>query len=354
MLNQAQYELMNYPRMGAGYYLAKPFRDIFGVQYSHKDRMAYPNALLAKALMDFYKKNVNTEEGREVFELVKRYYDRWIFGGARIRGLEDIHAGMALMDMHRITGSEKYKNAADKLLAYLMSSETDETGSLISKNGKQDGYVYADTLGFVCPFLAKYGKEYMDMNAASMAISLLQNYMEFGMDNKLILPYHGYDRNTGMKYGIVGWGLATGRLMMGFSEVLYYTDPAKLGYEEVRQAYRRIVDKVEAYQLDNGLYAWQLTSRDGPVDTATTAMILYSIAQSLTDRVLIGIHKSRMLRGAEALKKCVQEDGTLPGASAECRGFNEYPIDFGSYPWALGPALSLFIMAEDIEPGRKE
>ncbi len=160
MLNQAQYELMNYPRMGAGYYLLKPLRDLFGVSYHHKDKMAFPNAVLAKALMDYYKKHVNTEEGREVFELVKRYYDRWIFSGCRIRGLEDAHAGMALIDIHKITGSEKYKAAADRIVEYLMARDTDDTGSIIAYPRKGDGYIYADTIGFICPFLAKYGNTY--------------------------------------------------------------------------------------------------------------------------------------------------------------------------------------------------
>nr|MCR5503117.1 glycoside hydrolase family 88 protein [Lachnospiraceae bacterium] len=263
MLNQAQYELMTYPHMRAGYYLLRPFRTVFGVPYKHRDRMAFPNALLAKALMEFYQKNVNTEEGREVFELLKRYYDRWIFSGCKIRSIEDAYAGMALIDLHKITGSEKYKTAADKLAAYLMSRETDDTGSILTYPKKGEGYVYADTIGLICPFLAKYGKTYEDMNTLNLAVTQIQNYMSFGMDNKLILPYHGYEYESGLKYGITGWGLAVGRLMMGMSETLYYMTPDRLGYEDTRQAYRRIVDKVEAYQLQGGLYSWQLLAKDG-------------------------------------------------------------------------------------------
>ncbi len=171
MLNQAQYELMNYPRMGAGYYLLKPLRDLFGVSYHHKDKMAFPNAVLAKALMDYYKKHVNTEEGREVFELVKRYYDRWLFTGARVRGVEDAYAGMALIDLHEITGNKKYKDAADGLAQYLLACETDDAGSVISRPNKGERFIYADAIGYMCPFLAKYGRTYENTNAYSLAVT---------------------------------------------------------------------------------------------------------------------------------------------------------------------------------------
>ena len=82
------------------------------------------------------------------------------------------------------------------------------------------------------------------------------------------------------------------------------------------------------------------------MDTSATAMILYAIARSLETKVLIGIHKSRMQRGKEALLHMVKE-GKLYDCLAECQGFSMYPQIYGAYPWSLGPALSLFAM--DIE-----
>ena len=114
----------------------------------------------------------------------------------------------------------------------------------------------------------------------------------------------------------------------------------------IKQAYRRLVDKVEAYQLEGGLYSWQLGAKDGPVDTSATGMILYAIARSLETKVLIGIHKSRMVRGREALWNSVK-DGKIYGCLAECQGFSMYPQVYGAYPWSLGPALSLFVMTEE-------
>ena len=81
------------------------------------------------------------------------------------------------------------------------------------------------------------------------------------------------------------------------------------------------------------------------MDTSATAMILYSIALSLNRKVLIGIHKSRMVRGKEALLGLVKE-GKIDNCLAECQGFSLYPQVYGAYPWSLGPGLSLFAITE--------
>lgn len=350
ILNQAQYELFKYPHYTVGDYLSRPFKAVFSRNSKPLDKIGFGNGLLAKALMDYYKKNVNTEEAREVYDVVRRYYDRWIIGGCKMTSLADVYSGMALIDLYEISHKEKYKKALDKICKYVSEYETDEMGTLLFHPEKKDKLISVDTIGYVCPFLAKYGAKFDDLNATSIAVTQIQAFLQNGMDEKLLIPYHGYDSETGIKYGIVGWGMAVGRLLIGLSELLNYMESANGNYELIKQAYRRIVDKVETYQNEGGLYNWQLCAKDGPADTGATALILYSIAESLENKVLIGIHKSRMLRGLEALKMCVQEDGSLPGASCDTDEFNKYPIDFNAYPWASAMLLSLLVMTEENTP----
>lgn len=338
LINQAQYDLLNFPGRGLGKRVKMAGR---------RDPMGFPQAVLAKGMMDYYKIHINSEEAKEILDVVKRYYDRWIFRGMKIRNIDDAYAGMALLDLFQITKKEKYKEAADKLVDFLKEAPTDETGSFIYRPEENRGYVYAEGIGMTCPFLVKYGSLFGDFDAINIAVTQINNYMQLGMDEKSLLPYHGYDSSNGMKMGIIGWGNATGILMLGMSETLHYLNPEFQETEIIRMAYRRMVDKVEAYQMDGGLYNWCLNAKEGPADTGASAMILASIAQAIKDKALIGIHKSRMLRGVEAIKACIQEDGTLPGASVLSPGFNVYPIEFNSYPWSIGPAISLLVLVND-------
>ncbi|MCF0142183.1 MAG: glycoside hydrolase family 88 protein, partial [Parasporobacterium sp.] len=262
--------------------------------------------------------------------------------------LDDVYIGMALIDLYKITRIQRYKRALDSLALYIKNYPTDSQGSFLSSYNAPGGTaVDISSIGTAVPFMMKYSHEFKDLEMETLAVSQIINYLDKGMDDKLILPYHGYNFNDGLKMGIIGWGQAVGMLMMGMSETLYYMDKERSSYEPIRMGFRRVVDKVEAYQNTEGLYHWQLSAKDGPVDTGATAMILSAISQSIDDKVLIGIHKTRMMRGVETLKTMVLKEGKINGAMARAEGFNNYPIITDAYPWALGPALSLFVRLED-------
>lgn len=346
MLNLAQYELLNYPHKSIGYYLTRPLKALAGNDKDVKDRACFGNALLAKSMLDYYKTHVNTEAAKEIIEVVRRYVDRIILGGVKLRFIDDAYVGVVILELYEITSNEKYRKAAEKIYVRLTEAETDTVGSFVYRPKDKKKFFHAESIGAVCPFLSKYSKVTGDPNAMALAITQIENLMKYGMDEKTILPYHGYDSKTGMKYGIIGWGQTVGKIMIGISEMLLYMDSNRPEYDGIRQFYRRLVDKVETYQADGGLYHWQLNAKDGPADTGASAMILYSIAQSVEDKVLIGIHKTRLMRGVEAIMACVQEDGSLPGASIEAKDFNDYPMIFDAFPWALGAAIALFTLVE--------
>ena len=343
LIKEAEYELLHYPEKS----VKRALKRLLGKDNSN-DKINWPTGLLAKSLVDYYMEHKNSEEAREIMDALKQYYGRWLRSGQKIRCLDDAFAGMALIDLHQITGDEKYKKGADTLAQYLFSHETDDAGSLPYRPNQKNGYIFADEIGLVCPFLCKYGSTYGDLNAINMAVTQIQNFITYGMDEKTGLPYHGYELSSAVKHGIIGWGRAVGWLMIGMAESLAYMEESRPSYEPIKQAYRRLVDKVEAYQLEGGLYSWQLSAKEGPVDTSATAMILYAIARSLDTNVLIGIHKSRMLRGREALWNSVK-DGKIYGCLAECQGFCLYPQVYDAYPWSLGPSLSLFVMTQENE-----
>lgn len=352
MVRKAQDQLLHYPVRSAGSEVKRMIRQLLGQKVAPKDSFNWPNGLLAKALIDYYYAHQNSEEAREIQDALKKYCDRFIHRKYKMYYLDDALSGLALIELHQMTKDEKYKQAADAVAQYLFQHETDDMGSLLYRPAQQNGYIFADMIGMVCPFLCKYGVTYDSNAAINLAVTQITNFIAYGMDEKTGLPYHGYELESGMKYGVIGWGRAVGWLMIGMSETLALLEESRPSYEAIKQAYRRMVDKVEAYQLAGGWYTWQLPAKEGPVDTSATAMILYAISRSLNTKVLIGIHKSRMLRGLEALQSIVT-DGEVPNALAECQGFSMYPQVYGSYPWSLGPALSLFVMNEEKAEGDK-
>lgn len=341
MVHVALYDLLHYPKRSAGWHVKRAVKLLTGRAAEPLDQINWPTGLLANALIVFYKNNLNSEESLLIMRALRKYFDRWINRRQKLHYIDDVLCGLALIEYQQLTGEAKYQEALEKMVQYLYHHETDKEGSLPYRPSQQNGHIYADGIGMICPFLCKYGMTYNDPNALNLAVKQILNFTAHGMDDRSGLPYHGYEYLSGIKQGIIGWGRAVGWLMMGMADSLVYMDKESEAYIAVKQAFRRLVDKVEAYQQENGLYAWQLSAREGPADTSATAMILYSIARGLEHNILIGIHRSRLLRGKEALLAMIK-DGKLDGGMAECGGFGIYPQQYGAYPWSLGPAIALF------------
>ena len=261
MVKEAKYGLLNYPERSPGYYLKRSVKMAAGRKMEPIDKINWPNGLLAIGLVEYYKRHRNSEEAREIQDCLKKYYDRWIAGKCRMYYVDDALSGIALLELYGMTGDEKYKQAADTMARFLLCHETDATGSLPYRPGQKNGHIYADMIGMVCPFLCKYGCVSENEKAVRLAVSQINNFINFGMDARTNLPYHGYHYKSGVKYGIIGWGRAVGWLMLGMSETLEYIRETHPDYESIKQSYRRIVDKVEAYQLENGLYSWSCRRR---------------------------------------------------------------------------------------------
>ena len=182
MIKEAEYELLNYPKRGLGYQLKRALKVLTGRSVEPPDKINWPNGLLAKSLMDYYMQNKNSEEALVIINCLKKYYGRWIRTNHKIYYVDDLVSGMALIDLHQVTGDEKYKKAADAMVQFLYHHERDEAGSFPYRPKQGNGYIFADMIGMVCPFLVKYGSTYGDSNAVNLAVSQIQNFISYVMD----------------------------------------------------------------------------------------------------------------------------------------------------------------------------
>lgn len=341
LVKESEKELLNYAQKGMGYRAKRTVKMLLGKRVTPMDKINWPTGLLAKGLADYYNTHNYSEEAENILNALKNYYNIWISDNHKIYYLDDTLSGMALIDLHQITGEEKYKQAADIMAQYLLRHKTDKVGNLPYRPGQENNYVFVDGIGMICPFLCKYGYTYGDRNVIDLALTQIQNYFAYGMDENTGLPYHGYHYESRTKYGIIGWGRAVGWLMVGIAESLYYLDKLKVDCEPIWQDYNQLLSRVVKYQLKDGLFCWQLEALDGPQDTSATSMILYAIAKTSYEE-----YEELIIKGCKALMNSTKE-GKVYDCLAECQGFSMYPQAYGAYPWSLGPTLSLFTLVEE-------
>ena len=315
------------------------------------------------------------------------YFDKWIESGAEVTSLEDVLAGQVMLKtvLGKSNKAYFYMKYCDKIASFLSSYKRDEEGSLPYNVKALNEHIYADSIGMVCPFLMMYGFYTGEQKYADMALLQIENFMKNAMDEGTWLPYHGYRYKEHEKYGIIGWGRATGWLMMGMSGCLntvrafaseVQNDSArseertelvtkrglilsniKEHIKDLKEYYDRLSDTVIRYQRADGLWGWNLEDDESQTDTSASAMILYafsqfapnSIVKEMTTACDANINTDSqdiqsMKRGIAGVSRYITSSGKVMQCQAECGGFGIYPEKFGSYPWSVG--MTLAFMAE--------
>lgn len=339
---------------------------MLGRKAAPKDMIFWPTGLLAEGLWHCrtelalqcgkgWKKesfDVELAQGqvRQIESVLEAYFDRWRKKGMPLYFLDDLVAGETFLEQYLSRSADKeqaswqqdtrtrqYREAVDKMASFAMEYAKDETGSLLYRAKQRNGYVFADMLGLVCPFLYRYGMAFDRQECMELALKQIANFLAYGMDGESGLPYHGYDMAEGCKYGIIGWGRAVGWTLRGMSGCFL----SDYGRERLRTPFVRLMDTVLAYQRSDGAFSWQLQALEGPLDTSVTGMICAALKEGIELKILVGDNYRQALgRGKDSLARSIHE-GKVYDCSGECEGFAQYPQRYGAYPWALGLALMI-------------
>lgn len=316
-----------------------------------RDRIFWPAGLLARGLYAAMSRPGQSPEGRErILAELQIFLERWIEEKMPVYCVDDALCGTVLLDLYRETGEEKYRLGADRLADYLSGlawEAADAGGSIPYRPAQGTGHIYADSMGMICPFLSAYGRLFRQPEMLDLAVLQLKNMLAHGIDAGSGLPYHGYHLDTGIKYGIVGWGRAVGWLMLGLSGTLHEMEPEHPDYPLFTAAWEKLVTAITPWQKENGAFPWQLQAQEGPEDSSATAMIAAAIGGLMYRKNSVPETLSeesrqqslKILEGAAACLEGWEQKGQIRQASGECEGFSQYPQVYGCYPWSLGPAL---------------
>lgn len=313
------------------------FREVLPI-----DRFYWPHALLAGGLSEIYR---GTSDNVSIHAL-ERYFTKWIKQEMPIYYLDNVTNGIPLLDLYERSGDEKYMAGARRLAAYLLEYPADSKGNFPYRL-RDASHIYADGIGMVCPFLCRYGILTEDNAAVKLGVAQMVHFLECGMDGASGLPYHGFDSDSGMKYGIIGWGRAVGWLMSGISESLACLPEKTPQFSFLREHFRELAGTAAGFQREDGSFPWQLQAQEGPTDTSATAMIACALLRGMQFDNLDGKYEDNVLRAGEYLLAHMR-NGRVEQCSAECEGFSQYPQRYGSFPWADGPTLRLFGMMEEV------
>ena len=344
LLQEAEYELFHYPTTSKKEnikYIIK--RIVKPAGTPKRDSFFWTHAMLASAM-----------ESAGKIDILKKYYDTWIGRGIPLYNLDNVMNGYSLLYVYEQTKEKKYEEAAHKLYAYICNYKK-EMGGTLPYRKHHPKHIYVDAMGMIVPFLCRYGFIFDNKEAIELGTGYIQDFLKFGIDGKTNLPYHGYDLETRVKYGIIGWGRAVGWLMLGLADSLDYI-PKSEEKAELQKTFLNLSEIVSRYLRTDGYFSWQLSTVEGPRDTSATAMIGYAIQKALQCGTVDVIEQQDESAAIdfERYKKITEDikiamissikNGKIYDCSGECEGFSQYPQVYGAYPWSLGPGIRLLAL----------
>lgn len=358
------------------------------------DPFSWPNAMLGEGLLASYEATGD----KKYLEAVVDHLKRWKNAGYPIHYVDNIMNGSLALWIEELVlngqaagtvraGGAKTPDiggaGAQELLALCRETEDAcaewlrtafRTGKgILPYRTHHPDWLFADTLGMVCPFLCRYGAKNADDELLRLGISQLAQFLEKGMDQRSGLPYHGYDEKNGLKYGIIGWGRACGWMLKGMAESLPYIPEDREEYKALAEAFQKLTEAVCQYQRADGGFSWQLEAMEGHRDSSAEGMLGTALTRGMCAGLLAAAGRQTdsgcSLAGGTAVmpdeqkndsydRKLIRLNRTLHGSvaggtvrdcSGECRGFAEYPQNYGSYPWGSGSALEFFALSGDLE-----
>ena len=233
--------------------------------------------------------------------------------------------------------ADKYKPSLD--YTYELIKELVGEDNTVKYRESMPNYRYVDTVGFISPFLVKYGLKYNDEKAIELGIKQITEYYKYGFDSDNNIPFHAYDVNNKYKLGLCGWGRGLGWFAIGLIDAwreLPNNNKYKNILEEIVIKYANTILKV---QLDNGGFGWTVTRKETRIDSSTTATLGYFLVcaseiEEITESCLEGYNKA-----IKYLMSVTKKNGEIDFSQGDTKDIGVYSMLFDILPFAQGFAL---------------
>ena len=325
--------------------LRTPYFDAESRAKLRRIKLWYPQALCARALEISHRYDGHNASLSALVDFYNRYIDA--YGNFRHTGIlrfpDNCMHGWTVAYMHACTGEERYRHCTDVFASFLAGLNRSTSG-LIPYRKTLPSLLLVDTVGMICPFLARYGALIRKPEAINDAVAHALDIIDNAMDCRSGLPFHGHV-DKGAPVGIAGWARGTGWFLLGLAGILEYLPPDHDAGEKLKDTVRRMAKKLRAFQRSDGCWGWAITNPFSTPETSGTALIAFSL---LTTRLLgiIGEEHDALIHDAyRGVCNAMTTKGYVLGASGDCvYGPGVYPTKFSHQMWAQGAAAAFLTL----------
>ncbi|MDP5272603.1 glycoside hydrolase family 88/105 protein [Chengkuizengella axinellae] len=275
------------------------------------NRWHYHQGVFLYGMLKLWEQN----QDYNLFQYVKGYADHlidaqgnFLFNRAE---LDSIQAGDILFSLHKQTGDDRYRSAADKLLSLF------ETFNRTSEGGywHKDRYPYQmwlDGLYMGGSFAMLYAKYYGKTELYDMVLEQEKLMRKHTKDDQTGLYHHAWDesKKTPWSDSVTGkaaefWGRAIGWYIFALTDFLDLLPDNHTGRSEIQQTLKDVISAViEVQDVETGLW-YQVVDKGGHKDnwleTSCSSLFVYAIAKSINKGYIDSTYREAAVKGFDGL-----------------------------------------------------
>ena len=200
-------------------------------------------------------------------------------------------------------------------------------------------YRYVDTIGFICPFLTKYGLRFNKEKYVDLAFSQIKNYRTQGFVDNYPIPYHAYDIKNGYHLGLCGWGRGFGWYALGLID-MWAELPNEHRYKgQLTEYILELTKQIMKLQNVNGSWSWTATRSESRFDSSTTAILLWFLINAQNISELKGDCEIAIQKAKMYLMSVTRRDGAIDFSQGDTKDIGVYSMLFDILPFTQGMVL---------------
>ena len=300
--------------------------DILKNKYTNKTLQSWQEASLLLGLNEAYQKNENPKIKYEILKFVNSKIDKQ---GNWIVEPKEVDTALLAFAISEIPFLDREIKPALDFIYNLIVSKIGKETTVMYRNTTHN-YRYVDTIGFICPFLTKYGIEFQKEEAIHLAVSQIKYFEKFGLlDNKI--PCHAYEIHTKNPVGIFGWGRGVAWFIIGTLETFKILPEKHLEKKYLQNLLQLIAETLIKFQRKDGSFAWNLLDEHSRSDSSATAVFAWFFKEMNL--------KNEAQKSLQYLQSVTQRSGAIDFSQGDTKTMGVYSQKFEILPFTQGFVL---------------
>lgn len=220
--------------------------------------------------------------------------------------------GEVVLRAYEITGDSMYKEAADKMLSFLLNkAPRTENGTLCHNEvsfheGYSPNQIWVDSIYMAPPFLAAMG----EIKEAYVQIKGMYNYL---YDSESGLMYHIYDAGTKRFVRKKHWTSGNGWALLGMARVIEAADMAneKQIADELKAMFLGILNHLIPFQLEDGRFHDIIDEESSFIEGAGAMMMAAAVFRGIKNGWLSDEYMHYAKKVQDTMDEYVDEYGII-------------------------------------------